>query len=134
VMTTSALSDSAILLVGPLAQHRRGSIPGRPHLELLAHCPVCRCVHAMPWPDVFRLDGAELVDAPCPKGPWKGQRIAVALDPTRMAEHRREAADFAARLRRWRVETRLRRSLAEARALDRKHLADGWDVVIPDGR
>ena len=127
MVTTAALSDPAILLVGVLRQHRRGAIPGRPYLDLLAHCPVCRCIHTLPWPDVFRLDAAELVAAPCPRGPWKGQRIAIGLDPVRMAEHRRIATDFASRLRRWRAERRL----AEASAIDRKHFRE-WDL-LPSG-
>ena len=129
MVTTAALSDPAILLVGVLRQHRRGAIPGRPYLDLLAHCPVCRCIHALAWPDVFRLDAVELVDAPCPRGPWEGQRIAVGLDPTRLAEHRMEVAGFTARLRRWRSEQRLRHRLAEEREANRRHLAEGWDVL-----
>ena len=121
MLTLQGLAPSIPVLVGDLRQHRRGPIPGRPYQMIEAWCPACRDMHSLSLPDVFPIDGVELVDAPCNRGPWAGQRIAVGLDPGRRAEHRRVAADFAARLRRWRVEQGLRHQLAAERKLDRVH-------------
>jgi hypothetical protein len=129
MVTTAALADSDVLLVGTLHQHRRGTIAGRPYLQIVVHCPICKAPHYLPWPDTFRLDSAEMVTAPCPKGPWAGGRVAVSLDPDRMAEHRRMASDFAARLRRWKTEARLREQFATERSKERAYRREGWGIL-----
>jgi hypothetical protein len=126
VLTIAALDliDTIPLLVGGLRQHRRGPIPGRPYLRVIAHCPICRIPHSFAWQDTFRPDAVDLVTAPCARSPWAREKIGIALDPDRQAENSRIAAGFTAALRRWRVEARLRNPLAVERVEARSDILE----------
>jgi hypothetical protein len=135
MLTIHAVAASDPVLVGRLRMHRSGRVKGRPALSCDVWCPYCKGPgHEFEWPDPpFPLDAAISFDAPCRTGSFAWGKIMIGLDPGRACEHNLLILDHTQALRRWRVEVRLRRSLAEARALDRRHLADGWDVVIRDG-
>jgi hypothetical protein len=130
MITSAALADPDVLLVGDLQVHRKGAEPRRPYLQCVAYCPTCRHEHFFPWPDVFRLDSVEPVELPCRGGlQFPGRRAFVGLSPRRRAEHQRIADDFAASLRRFLVQRKLERQFAESRAADRSYLRDCPDVI-----
>ena len=58
----------------------------------------------------------------------------VGLDPARHAENAKVIRHHEQALRRWKTERRLARQFAEARGLERRHLAECWDVVVGGGR
>ena len=129
MITAHALPKSEPLLIGPLRMHRFGRVKGRPVLAREAWCPWCRDRHVVTWPDPpFNLEGVQPLDAPCRTASFPGREVMGGLDPDRHPEHARLIQHFDQAIRRWRSEQRLRRQFAEAREVDRRHLA-GWDVL-----
>ena len=129
MLTIHAVPASDPVLVGTLRAHRLGRVKGRPVLTCEAWCAFCRGPHAVEWPDPpFGLECVRPLKVPCRSGPFAGREVMVGLDPDRHAEHARLVRHHAQALRRWRSEQRLRHQFAEARAIDRKHLGEGWDV------
>jgi hypothetical protein len=129
-MTSAALIDPDVLMIGDLRQHRRGPEPKRPYLCVSAWCAHCRHPHIFPWPDNFRLESVEVVDLTC-RGdrPWAGRRVLVGLDPDRRAEHQRLSEHHAEQLRRFLVERRLAHQFADQRARDRTYYRDYPDAL-----
>jgi hypothetical protein len=124
MLTIHAVPGSDPVLVGRLRMHRSGRVKSRPVLSCGVWCPYCKgSGHEFEWPDPpFPLDVVLAFDAPCKTGAFRSRgSILIGLDPGRAPEHNLIILDHTQALRRWRVEVRLRRSLAEARALDRKH-------------
>jgi hypothetical protein len=132
MITIHVLAASEPALVGVPRMHCRVKIRERPALCCSAWRLYCKEAHEVEFPDPpLPLEVAILLGAPCRSGPFAGAAVILGLDPARNAEHNRLVLHHAQAVRPWRWEGRLRRWLAGARERDRRHLADGWGVVIP---
>lgn len=126
-LTRFAIPEGEALLLGGLTMHKRGPESGRPMLQIAANCPYCRTgPHFAPVSDLFALDVAVEIPAPCSKGPLVGRRIYLAIDDARMTDARRMARHHVQSLRRYLIERRLRFQLVAERAVDRSHARAGW--------
>ena len=131
MLTIHALHASEPVLVGTLRMPRLGRIKGRPVLTCQAWCAWCKDIHALEFPDPpFPLSVVVPLTAPCSAGPFAGGEVMVGLDPGWHAENGKVIRHHEQAPRRWRTERRLAHQFAEARGLERKHLAEGWDVVV----
>lgn len=132
MLTTHAIPEGEPVLAGHLAMHRLGPEKGRPVATIRATCPYCHSSHSATLPDIFPLDFAVPIVAPCRLGPLAGRTVHLALDPTRAAEARRLMRAHGQALRRYRVELSLRLQLSESRALDRRHAREWPDATPAD--
>jgi hypothetical protein len=133
MLTTAALQDADVLLVGPLLTHRRGPVRGRPYLALSIWCHECRHEHSFPFPDDGRPDVALPVSMPC-REPcrWSGRRVYVAADPRRHDESRRALDRHALDLRRFLIRERIERELEmERAAFERRYSAGSLRGATP---
>jgi hypothetical protein len=129
MLTIHAVPPEVPVLVGRLVMHRLGRIKGRPVLSCSIWCPWCRDDHAVEFPEPpFGLECVTPLQAPCRSGPFVGATVMVGLDPERQAEHGELVRHFSQSLRRWRSEQKFRAEMFEARAIDRKHVAE-WGVL-----
>jgi hypothetical protein len=129
MLTIHALPPDVPVLVGRLVMHRLGRVKGRPVLSSACWCCWCKCEHAVEWPDPpFGLEVVTPLQAPCRSGPFAGATVMVGLDPDRQKQHTDLVRHFSQSLRRWRSEQKFRAEMFEARAIDRKHVAE-WGVL-----
>jgi hypothetical protein len=79
--TCPPLKSDDVLMVGNLRVRQRPNDPA-PTLVLHAYCCFCRTTHAHPWRDASARTGivVETV-AKCDRGPLRGRKVFVGLDP-----------------------------------------------------